>query len=69
MTAIGANAFKECFEITEVVIPDSVTNVDKSAFSHEIWFEDRKGEFNVTYKGKTYKNNQLTHFFKAVNGN
>lgn len=71
VTAIGASAFDGCLDITEVIIPDSVTSIDNEAFGIICAPENKPSNFNanVTYKGKTYKNNQLTHFFKAVNGN
>lgn len=63
VTSIGELAFFGCLDITEVIIPDSVTKIDKNTFRNSY------SEFNVTYKGKTYKPNQLENLIKAVNGN
>lgn len=62
VTAIGQGAFDGCQYITEIVIPDSVTKINESAFQ-----DGYIPEFNVTYKGKTYKPNQLERFFQDFN--
>lgn len=61
VTSIGSAAFLDGSDITEVIIPDSVTNIHNGAFGLNV-------KFNVTYKGKTYKPNQLQNLIKAING-
>lgn len=33
VTAIGANAFSTCSDLTEIIVPDSITTIEKGAFS------------------------------------
>ena len=61
VTYEGSELFSGCTSLTKVTIPDSVTEIDKTAFN------DCK-KIKATYKGKTYTYSKLDALYKAING-
>lgn len=57
----GGYVFKNCTSLTSITLPDSLTYLHPKTFEGSSITE-------ITYKGKTYKINQLPNLFKAVNG-
>ena len=50
VTRIGTDAFYNCTDLTNVVVPDSVTSIGRSAFSETEWYENQPD--GVVYVGK-----------------
>lgn len=58
---IGKHIFRLCPSLTEVLIPDGVTEVKRDAF-------DYAKKLTVVYKGKQYTDEKMYEFYNAVNG-
>ncbi len=64
VTKIDGNIFYMCPKLETITLPDSLTHLG------EAWLSGGAPKYlQVTYKGVTYKSNQLPNLYKAVNGN
>ncbi len=63
VTKIDGYIFNICPKLETITLPDTLTHLDKDSLS------GIPKQAQVTYKGVTYKSNQLDSLYKAVNGN
>ena len=59
VTSIGYSAFRDCYSLTSVTIPNSVTSIECDAFESTPWLENYSNDFVIVgngclikYKGK-----------------
>jgi len=68
VTSIGSHVFDDCTSLTEVTIPDNVTEIPDSIFG---MFKNCTSLTSIFYKGEVYadENSFYKAFYEAANEN
>ena len=70
ITTIGANAFYECYSLTNVTIPKSITTIGSQAFYNctglkNIYISDLAAWCNISFRGYTYGSSPANPLYYA----